>query len=68
MYRRFGGLTFLLPGQLESGLHVADVTETPAEPAHDVDDAAPFVIAAGRRAEGRWAVNLNRDFKFGWYY
>ncbi len=65
LYRRFGGLTFLLPGQLESGLHVADVTETPAEPAHDADDAAPFVIAADRREEGRWAVNLN--FKFGWF-
>ena len=34
---------------LDSGLHVADVTEAPA--ARDVDDAAPLMTA-----EGRWAA------------
>ncbi len=45
------GFNFLL----DSGLHVADVTEAPA--ARDVDDAAPLVTANGRWA-ATWAFSL----------
>ena len=44
------GFRFLL----DSGSHVADaVTEAPAAPSRDVDDAAPFKLVT---AEGRWAA------------
>ena len=43
---------------LDSGLHVADVTEAPAA-ARDVDDAAPLVTAEGRRWAATWAVSLD---------
>ena len=47
------GFNFLL----DSGLHVADVTEAPLAAARDVDDAAPLVTADGRWA-ATWAVSL----------